>query len=287
MLDQSCWQIADKTGLLGAKVGLKDVTSGRVPHAVFHIYFTFDADRLTSDLIEPVQNAIHRLQESAMISRSRSRHPCPAISTGFTLVELLVVIAIIGLLIALLLPAVQSAREAARKSTCRANLRGIAQAWHSHLSVHRFFPSGGWIGFADQPFTGDPDRGFGMRQPGTWTYSILPYLEQQSLHEVGKGTQSSNWADIAGYSARLTTPIPSFQCPSRRGVGTVPIRFEKSDLYRPLNVSKNDWERLDMSRMATNDYCANQGSMNDPEGRLQGRLPESYMEADSHDFQWH
>ena len=103
--------------------------------------------------------------------------------TGFSLLELLVVIAIIGLLIQMLLPAVQSAREAARNLNCKNNLRQLAMAALNHESTHGHFPSGGW----GRLWTGDPDRGIGAKQPGSWCYQLLPYVEQQDLYNWGAG----------------------------------------------------------------------------------------------------
>ena len=105
---------------------------------------------------------------------------------GFTLVELLVVIAIIGILIALLLPAIQAAREAARRSQCKNNLKQMGLAAQNHLSTQKCFPSGGW-GFL---WVGDPDRGYGSNQPGGWQYSILPFIDQRQIREIGKGLRS-------------------------------------------------------------------------------------------------
>lgn len=130
---------------------------------------------------------------------------------GFTLVELLVVITIIGILIALLLPAVQAAREAARKAQCANNVKQLAMGCLQHESANGFFPTGGWAWY----WVGDPDRGFDEKQPGGWCYNILPYIEQQPLHDLGKGAATD--ADrVAANTVRLTTPLQTFTCPTRR-----------------------------------------------------------------------
>ena len=125
---------------------------------------------------------------------------------GFTLVELLVVITIIGILIALLLPAVQAAREAARRAQCSNNLKQMALACLQHEEVNKFLPSGGW----GWTWAGDPDRGFGKKQPGGWHFSILPYMGLENLHDMSLG---QNYA-AAVHAAEQ--PVSTFICPTRR-----------------------------------------------------------------------
>jgi len=139
------------------------------------------------------------------------------VQSAFTLVELLVVIAIIGILIALLLPAIQAAREAARRSQCKNNLKQFGLAALSHLSAQKFFPSGGW-GWS---WVGDADKGYGMSQPGGWTYSILPFIEGNPVRILGKSAASStDKYQAQGLMQSVTLPI--FNCPSRRGATVVP-----------------------------------------------------------------
>ncbi len=101
---------------------------------------------------------------------------------GFTLVELLVVITIIGIMIALLLPAVQMAREAARQVQCANHVKQLALGALLHESANQCLPTGGWGLY----WAGDPDRGFGRRQPGGWIYNVLPYIEQGALHDLAQ-----------------------------------------------------------------------------------------------------
>ena len=137
-------------------------------------------------------------------------------SRGFTLVELLVVIATIGVLVALLLPAVQAAREAARRIQCANHLKQLSLAMHEHHDAFNRFPSGGW----GWNLVGDPDRGTGLKQPGSWCYSILPYMEQQALYDIGKGLADTPKA--AASPKRLSMPVPGFYCPSRRDAKAYP-----------------------------------------------------------------
>src|SRR5437868_13999372 len=116
---------------------------------------------------------------------ARCARACACVRVAMTLVELLVVIAVIGILIALLLPAVQSAREAARMIECKNHLKQIGVAWQHHYSCHKFFPTGGW----GPAWAGDPNQGFDKRQPGGWAYNMLPFIEEGSIHDIGKQSQ--------------------------------------------------------------------------------------------------
>ncbi len=145
-----------------------------------------------------------------------SRKPSVARPSGFTLVELLVVITIIGILIGLLLPAVNSAREAGRRTQCQNNIHNLALALLQHETAKRYLPTAGW-GYA---WTGDPDRGSGLKQPGGWFYCILPYIDQANLAQVGAGLDDKNGSQTSPKAMALVklvqTPLAIFHCPSRR-----------------------------------------------------------------------
>jgi prepilin-type N-terminal cleavage/methylation domain-containing protein len=141
---------------------------------------------------------------------------------GFTLVELLVVITIIGILMGLLLPAVQAAREAGRRTQCQNTIKQLGLAMLQHETAKRYLPTAGW-GFA---WTGDPDRGSGIKQPGGWAYCILPYIDQANLAQMGAGLADNNGTNNSPKAKALlqlaTTPIASFHCPTRRQVKLYP-----------------------------------------------------------------
>ncbi|MCR5164560.1 MAG: DUF1559 domain-containing protein [Thermoguttaceae bacterium] len=158
---------------------------------------------------------------------------------AFTLVELLVVIAIIGMLVGLLLPAVQQAREAARRMQCNNNLKQMGLAALNHESQSRYYPSGGWY----WNWAGDPDAGFGKNQMGGWTYSLLPFMEQNALYQLGAdgdpGTESAT--QKTGACTRGSTPLAVYHCPSRRAPKAYPAGTGVTNSNKVDNGAKSDY----------------------------------------------
>lgn len=156
-------------------------------------------------------------------------------NSGFTLVEVLVVIAIIGVLLAITLPAVQMARESSRRSSCANNLRQQAIAVRLHEETHKTFPTGGW-----KDFFGDPDAGYGPKQPGGWIYNILSYIEEDSLRQLGRGLKGQ--AREQALTTLMQSPVEVFYCPSRR----LPLLYpytgpELKNAKPPKEVAKTDY----------------------------------------------
>ncbi|MDO4575702.1 MAG: DUF1559 domain-containing protein [Planctomycetia bacterium] len=167
---------------------------------------------------------------------------------GFTLVELLVVIAIIGMLVGLLLPAVQQAREAARQMQCSNNLKQMGLACLNHESSTRRMPSAGWT----LEWVGDPDRGLGPGQPGSWVFSLLPFVEQHALFQLASDGDPVNITDTQKQGAQQTTvtPLAMFNCPSRRSPKEYAAVTERSR-----------WNAVSCPEtLAKGDYCGNAGT---------------------------
>ena len=160
---------------------------------------------------------------------------------GFTLVELLVVITILGILMALLLPAIQSVREAGRRTTCQNYVKQLGQACLAHEGQWTWLPTGGW----SERFAGDPDRGFGKRQPGGWHYNILPFIDELDLHngeELADGaTERKEEKKVEG-KARAETALGLLICPSRRRMVAFP--YPKKiyvNIDQPSVIGRSDY----------------------------------------------
>ncbi len=114
---------------------------------------------------------------------------------------------------------------------------------------------------------GDPDYGFGVRQPGGWIYNILPYVGLDMIHDKGKGladTGSSGSTNPAvnkyyALAEAKSAAIPFLICPTRRK----PIAFPQNQV---------SWNCANPTSCSKTDYAANGGS-NHFEGTGPGYVP--------------
>ena len=130
-------------------------------------------------------------------------------------------IAIIGILIGMLLPAVQQVREAARRSACMNNSRQQMLAILNFESTRQHFPPA-WNGDGSTDgFGNDSDEfldpfvaGFGNFYG--WQTFILPFAEQNNLHDTLNFAQSWSQTDVdpATGLAPSNRAIPTYTCPS-------------------------------------------------------------------------
>lgn len=110
-----------------------------------------------------------------------------SLSSGFTLIELLVVIAIIAILIALLVPAVQKVREAAARTQSINNLKNVGLAMHGFHDANKRLPFNGMQSNATTPNIVHTWGNRNQVRSGSWAYQILPFIDQQPLHNLGTG----------------------------------------------------------------------------------------------------
>lgn len=182
-----------------------------------------------------------------MVSQRRS---------GFSLVELLIAISLVTAMTAILLPAIQSARESARMTGCRSNIAQLSKGMIEHETFHGYFPSAGW----SPEWLGVAERSGDASQPGGWAFGVLPYIE-----EIGMRNSVANVPAAgrnAAYEKLVTTPLPTFVCPSRRGSRSL-----------PLSSTSFQGGSLTLSRATRSDFAMNGGSGGSPTLGFDGLCP--------------
>jgi prepilin-type processing-associated H-X9-DG protein len=103
-------------------------------------------------------------------------------------------------------------------------------------------------------WSGDPNRGFGKDQPGSWVYNVLPFIEQQALRQLGYGTDPSSTQFQQASRQLHTTPLEGLHCPSRRPSALYPATFP--------GIAKEFKFLLDVGQdpgVVKTDYAANSG----------------------------
>jgi prepilin-type processing-associated H-X9-DG protein len=124
-----------------------------------------------------------------------------------TLVELLVVIAIVAILVGLMFPVLQVARESARRSTCANNLKQLALGMTTYGEARKVLP--GWRN-AIQPFSSARAQSDPKQAAVSWTIPILPYVEEQAIHDWYTAPTAGQGTETAPPRAAIRT----YRCPS-------------------------------------------------------------------------
>lgn len=148
-------------------------------------------------------------------NKSAGEQRWPAVGRqGLTVLELLTVVSILGILMALILPSVHHVRESARQVQCKSNLRQIGLALNNYYEQRNSLPPG-W-----QPHSSGPTLAYG------WAVPLLPFLDQQSLHQdIRPGSSFASTAD-----RQVGTPqLNIFVCPSDSPAPTFRLYEERDE----------------------------------------------------------
>jgi len=122
---------------------------------------------------------------------------------AFTIIELIVVICIITILISLTLVAVQKVRHSANNLSCQNKMKQIGLALTNYHGANGFYPAGWHLdGYHGIPHT-------------SWRVDILPYIDEDSLHQKILATKFTYLNDINYFA--LTINVNAYSCPSDSG----------------------------------------------------------------------
>jgi prepilin-type processing-associated H-X9-DG protein len=130
-------------------------------------------------------------------------------------------------------------------------LKQIGLGMHNCHNVVGHLPSNGWGWF----WVGEPGRGSGKDQPGGWCFSLLPYVEQESLFNLGSGLTGQ--AAVTAGHVRSSTPLKLFNCPARRGAIQLTLQFEKVVNGNPNDgLEYRNWPGQYLLTAGRTDYAA-------------------------------
>ena len=93
-------------------------------------------------------------------------------------------------------------------------MKQLALASLNHHDTAKFFPTGGWGWW----WVGDPDRGFGRKQPGGWAFNLMPFTEEVSAYKSASDGQPNTVTTQQWNAIReiVNKSLPMLNCPSRR-----------------------------------------------------------------------
>jgi prepilin-type processing-associated H-X9-DG protein len=158
-------------------------------------------------------------------------------------------------------------------------------ACHNHHDTVGHFPTGGW----GWDWGGDPDRGFGKGQPGGWIFNTMNFTEQNNSYRLGAGMPFNSPARWALISQRFSTPLPIYNCPSRRAGGP----FQNTGWGTPFPYRETGFgisgNGLITQMMARSDYAACEGDQRYFEidgGPPLGSATAPYSVADGTSYNW-
>ena len=108
-----------------------------------------------------------------------------------------------------------------------------------------------------------PDGGYGKDQPGGWTYNILAYMEQEAMRNLGRGVANRfvdplNAERQSAFRQLLSTPLPIFNCPTKRPNELWPYAEDPLNPYLAMNAFSCSYSNG--CRVARSDYRVNSGN---------------------------
>jgi hypothetical protein len=165
---------------------------------------------------------------------------------------------------------------------CSNNLKQIGLAANNILSAYKFYPTGGW-GYT---WVGDPDRGFGGRQPGAWSFCLLPFIEHKDVWGAGKGIDLSKNTAAKRLAAwpQISTVIAEFYCPTRARSGALHPYTSMSGWPKNAGPPTPPAASNPNNYVDRGDYAANVGD--GTANQFSGPGGPDYSQGDGGGFAW-